>query len=435
MRLRIFLTKASFILAFILPVGSSVRAADAASSLGSEARVTPLTAAEPEAFYGALELEARKFYDVHSAQMPNMKRALWERMVRQSVLRLRQMGVGVKALARYARPAAGTFMVTNIVSTFILPPILTAAGFPGLAMLVLAVPFEPFVAAGQVFVMRSMDDLRLLRSIGLSDFIAMKQLRRDLLGMSERAHILTVIESDMLKEIRDEGGPLWLSISSNKQSKGTALALSEIEDIVRMDPKGEAWLEELTPQKLSRQLYALELWFFVQERRELRETLLKRLKAHKAANTSDAVLAKQMHQLIDLRNGLREAEDRLGSEIKSGAKAMPAAERKALKELVSDLGEQSNALIRSVDLAESHLLLSQVQGTPRLVDDLSSSVKLLQERIQVFDRVLVEARGLKDDRRVTSVSLRRSLNFVEFPSKPPGTCTSALRSLMAKFAN
>jgi hypothetical protein len=385
--------------------------------------------AETRAFYGAIELEARQFYDAHAQHMPQVQRALWDRLVRQSVLRLQQAGIGMKSLARYARPAAGTFVVTNIVSTFILPPILTAIGMPGLAMLVLAAPFEPFVAAGQVFIMRSMDDMRLMRTVGLEDFMAMKKLRRELLGMPERKHVITLIESDLLQEIRSRGGPLWLSVSTAKESSGSSVALRELEEVVRKSAQGELWLEELTPEKLSRHLYALELWFYIQERPELRRDLAERLKSLSGASPN-ALLSKQMHEILDLKRSLNEAEEALSKTIKASFGPLSSGEKQALERFIGDVSEQTSQVLRAADLAENHILLSMVRGAPLLVDDLSWSMKLMQERLALYREAELQARKLGEDRYVTAASLRKTLHFVEAPVKAPGVCFEAIRSLL-----
>jgi len=377
-------------------------------------------------FYRELEDQARAFYRSHREQMPEVQEDLWHRMTRRSIHRLRQAKLAGRDLIRFARPAARTFVITNVLSTFVLPPMLTAVGLPNLAVLVLATPFEPFVAAGQVMVLRWMDDFQLLRQLGWSRYRELKELRQRLLQVSDRQHIITLIHSDMLDEIQKSGGPLWVAISKKKPFFSNELiSVSELEDLVRRSPDGRRFLEVLVPSRSQESLYALELWMFIEETPELRSQLVSRFRSKarslQVPSPEMSALRAHLHELIDLKRAAYDNEIEFSAIVNQSIRKLPRDERAQLKSLLDETGDAIRASVRAADAAEMHILLRKIEtsgswGTkvPPEAGSLIQHVRRLQEQIAALKSAQKEAAALLEDRFVTATSLRRTLMLEAF---------------------
>lgn len=380
-------------------------------------------------FYEDIESEARAFYDSNKDHFPHVQRSTWNKLVRTSRLRLESLGIGVKALANYAKPAARTFVATNIVSTFILPPVLTALGQPGLAMLVIATPFEPLVAAGQVFVMRSYQDMLLIRNLGFSDYIAIRKMRKELLGMSERAHVMSLIQEDVMREMNG----LSIVVTNDTVSRGRHLAVQELERLVGKDAFGRQWLDTLVPLQNKRSLYALELWIYIQERPELRNELLNNLKTRLALDAADSTkqkLSTQLHELLDLKKTLSDLDEQLSKTIKSQLRNLSSSEKKGLKTLASEASAYAEQVKSLTALAETHVLWQLSQNDKQMVD-LDSSVKLVRDSIRAFRAAIPVAARIDNDRLANEKSLREILRLTPDASKRKlSECNQALQQFV-----
>jgi hypothetical protein len=380
-------------------------------------------------FYEEIEREARAFYDSNKDQFSHIQRSSWNKLVHISRLRLESLGIGVKALSTYAKPAMQTFVVTNIVSTFVLPPILTALGQPGLAMLVLATPFELFIAAGQVFVMRSYRDMILIRNLGFSDYLSLRKLRRELLGMSERAHVMSLIQEDVMREL----GGLSIVVTDDVASRGRYLAVRELEQMVAKDPYGSQWLDTLVPLRNKRSLYALELWIYIQERSELRGELLNKLKARLALSAGDSTkqkLSSQFHELLELKKNLEDLDEQFSKTLKSQMRNLSSSERQGLKTLSTEASAYVEQVKSLVELSETHVLWQLSQNDKQLVD-LDSSVKLLRDSIRSFRAAIPIAASIGNDRWANEKSLREILRLTPEASKRKlSACNEALQQFI-----
>jgi hypothetical protein len=321
-----------------------------------------------------------------------------------AIHRLKQTKVAFGDLVRFASPAAKTFVITNILSTFVVPPILTALGQPHLAFLVVATPFEPFLAAGQVVVMRYIDDYKLLRRIGFEDYRKLKELRKQLLEMPERQHILTLMDSELTARIQAEGGPLWLSITRSAKATPHGVPLAELEEIVGRRTEGKTLLKSLLPQKTESRIYSLELWYFIEEDEELRNELSARIlsrsrtqaAAGEAVTASDELLSRQMRELIDLRRDLYDQEVRLAATIKKQSKGLDSSEKKALKKLLTEVRDHSRAAARASTAAETELLMGRVRmdgaaGGSGIQSRLDETLDLIRKERQMLMRLEREA--------------------------------------------
>jgi|GEM_PF-6993512 len=394
--------------------------------VAKEEAVLDLSAKE---FYEEIEHEARSFYDLNKVHFPDIKRTAWDRMVRVSTLRFESMGLGAKAMARYAKPAAGTFLVTNIVSTFILPPILTAMGQPGLALLVIATPFEPVVAAGQVFIMKSWQDILLIRNIGFSEYTQIRKMRKELLGMSERAHVISLIQEDLMREMQG----LSINVTTDVVSRGRNVSVRELEQIVSKDPLGRQWIDTLVPLQNKKSLYSLELWIYIQERTELRSELLQNLKERMALDAGDSAhqkISTQLHELLDLKKTLLNLDDQLTRTIKNSSKPLSMAEKKGLKALNAETSDYASQVRRLSELAETHSIWQMIHGDRSLVD-LSSSIGLLRDTIRSYRAALPVAGVLDSDRLATETALREILRIQKKRSPSlKNECGEALTKLI-----
>ncbi len=377
-------------------------------------------------FYRELEEQARAFYRTHRDQMPDVQEDLWSRMTRRSIHRLRQAKLAGRDLIRFARPAARTFVITNVLSTFVLPPMLTAVGLPNLAVLVLATPFEPFVAAGQVMILRMLDDVQLLRQLGWSRYRELKQLRHRLLQVSDRQHLITLLHSDMLEEMQKFGGPLWVAISKKKPFfSAEVVSLKELEELVARNPEGRRFLEILTPTKTQADLYALELWMFIEETPELRRQLLARFRSKARSplmpNAEYSALRGQMHELIDLKRAAYDNEIEFSATVEKSLKRLPREERAEIQALLDETGEAIRASVRAADAAEMRILLRKLERfgaygaqVPPEAGSLIQHVRRLQEQIAALKSAQKEATALLEDRFVTAASLRKTLRLDGF---------------------
>jgi hypothetical protein len=389
-------------------------------------------------FYKSLEVEAMGFYERHQKDLGHIKRTQWQKMVRKSVYHVKSAGVGIKELARYAKPAAKTFVVSNILSTFVLPPILTAVGQPGLAMLVLAVPFEPFLAGAQVMLTQAWGDMKLMSQIGVTEYRQYRQMRSELLGMSSRSHILTLIEKDILKEFETDPQARWLVVTRGSAGAdkllGHSISLPELESLLRKSKDGSQILEELMSEKLSTHLYTLEVWAAIQERDELRKELQETLKARFRAGTSTSHLniSRQLHEGIDLRRQLDALEEELSKSLKKAKRGASSLEVKQLKELRTDLGLVTRRIIQASERSEMEILLAFSRGeTPSL--DLEDSLQMMREAHHRYRKVLVDVSNFSQDRRMTVASLRTQL-ILEGPrvSGLIDECTRAFRAILGR---
>ncbi len=355
-------------------------------------------------FYEEIEKEAKVFYEANKELLPNVPADRWDRMVRLSVLRMEQMGLGAKAMAQYAKPAAGTFVVTNILSTFVLPPILTSVGQPGLAMLVLATPFEPFVAAGQVFVMKSWSDVKLIKKIGIKEFRNIQKLRTELLGMAERSHVISLMHEDFMKEMLG----LSIGVTSKEYVGGLNVSVSELEALVLKDSNGARWLDKLLPLKNKKSLYTLELWMFIQERPELRRELLQTLRTRFAklgTHVNLQKLSSQLHEIIDLKKVLLGMDNQLGALSKENSRHSTQAEKKALKQLVADATTYSNEILRMVSVRETEVLTQIVHGDKESAT-LVNSMLILRDSVRKYKQAISMVERFDQDRLVTPQAIR-----------------------------
>ncbi|NCN41566.1 hypothetical protein GW916_10015 [bacterium] len=377
-------------------------------------------------FYAEIEAEALEFYNKHQVQLSNVPMSRWKRMIHSSFLHLESVKIRSHAIARYAKPATKTFLITNILSTFILPPILSALGQPGLAMLVLATPFEPFVAAGQVFVMKNFEDMKIIRKVGLKTFRDMRKIRKELLGMSERSHVISLVFDDVLKELKGHS----IYISDAKSASHWALSIGELESVVRKAPQGDRWIEAILELKNKKPLYALQLWLFISERSELRMEVFSRLHSLERPLLSGLAkekLSAQLHELVDLKRTYSFLEEDLARQIKGSFGVMSKSEREALKGVIQDF-EQSSQLLKNAAQSDETQLLLEFASSGKSLNDLSASINAYRNQIRRVRKARMLASVLTEDRLSGALALREVLEL--HTSKPKLSCLASFVSLV-----
>ncbi|MFN7685043.1 MAG: hypothetical protein ACK5QT_06490 [Oligoflexia bacterium] len=360
---------------------------------GAEAQESP-----EEDFYRALQQHAQAVYKAHKERLPEVREDLWNDASRQAILRLRQAKFFFEELVDFAAPAARTFVVTNVFSTFIAPPLFTALGHPEIGALIFAIPFEPFVAAAQVVVMNALDDLKILKSIGPSDYLKLRKLRQKLLEYPRRHHIITLIESDVIDRVRAQGGPLWLAVTHKGPYVPHGIQLSELEELAERRPAGRLFMKSLLPHKAESRLYGLELWYFVNEDEQLRDELVSRVLARMGDSRSPhELLSRQVHELIDLKRELASLQKRVSSALNQGAKTLKFFERGSIKRLSSEIRAHTIATSHAATQLETEVLLAVTRNAERsqLPDmNVDAALEIVKKERDRLIRIESEARRL-----------------------------------------
>jgi hypothetical protein len=406
-------------------------------------------------FYQELEGTAMRFYDLHKAHMPHVKRNLWQRMMREMVLSMEEAKFGLKAISRASRPARRSMMVTAVLSN-VLPIPLLWLGAKALAGIVLAVPFELIVPPAQMAMLSARDLMKEIWTLGndgseaqawlarwkrgLSTYQASRELRRQLLGMPERAHILTLIDERIMRAVDADPNNHWISISransSNRGLLGQSVDLSELEAIARKVENGPALLNELRSERAQSDVYAMEVWHLIQSEEATREELqdLLRPRLRNTVGNDTVRLARHMAEARDLKRQIIITEESVADAMKSAQNGANAADKAGLKRLMSDMTEASLKITKAMSEVETQILIAQLRGetTPMTMEPIVALARDIQRR---YGQVLPMARAFSEDRRVTVASLRSALDLPAALPSTPGRLASSFNSCAASIAS
>jgi hypothetical protein len=370
----------------------------------SQAKETP---AFSQTFYTQLEEEANEFYDRHVHELSHIKRAHWRHLVRVSLYRVKSYEYLLKEAQDFVEPAAKTFLITNILSTFVIPPILTAIGRPELAFLVIMTPFEPFLAGAQVIVANSYTHAMRMFKMGTFTYGDYIKMRHEILGMGSRNHILTLIEKDILKELGSDSETRWLVVTNSKKHLGNiqidnSISIQELEEIVKSDLEHHALLNEILVDKSTRDRYALELWGMIMNssglRQKLKEALKHRVQIRK--NVYQLEASRHLHTAIDLKRTLRERNRDLKIKLNYAGRNASQKEVLQLKILHKKLTDFTEQTIREYDLKEFEFVVQLSKGQKPLVH-MEQSLKSLYELNLRLSKFKKEALLFNQDRFMT----------------------------------
>jgi hypothetical protein len=396
-------------------------------------------------FYEELYSTSMRFHDLHKAQMPNVPRSLWQRMMREMVLTLQEAKLGLKMISRAGRPVRRSLMVTAVLSN-VLPIPLFWIGAKVLAGIVLAVPFELIVPPAQMAIMGAHDLAREVWTLGndpnapsggnltartkqwmahwkrgMETYQRSRELRRQLLGMPDRARILTLMDERIMAAVDADPNNHWIAISrdssSNRGLLGQSVDLAELEAIARHTENGRELLDGLRGERArggtyALDVYAMEVWQLIQSeektRQELQELLKPRLR--NTVGTETVRLARHMAEARDLKRMLIESEEKLADALKEAQTGAPSATKVGLKKLIGDLTDSTLTISKAMSEIETQMLVAQLRGetTPMSMEPIVASARELQRR---YGQTLPMAKTFGEDRRITVATLRHALGL------------------------
>jgi hypothetical protein len=413
-------------------------------------------------FYQAWELEAMDFLDKHRSQLPHITRNLWWKIVKEVSLTLHQAGVGVTLIKSFGRRAtyeARRSLMVTVVITNILPIILLALGQDGLILAqgiiaanvfagwITAFPFEAVVPPLHLTIVGSKNYVLNGLTYGFQDYNTALRLRKALLGMTRRAHVVTLMDRRIMQEVESDRNNRWIGVSKTSSKDrgllGQTVDLEELERIAKKTALGPRLLEELKYGRIRKDLYALEVWQIIlseeQTKNELKNLLRQRLP--NKADPEVVRYARYMAESRDIKKQLAFAEESLLAALKEAKKGSSAEEQKKLNAIAGEVMALSQAITKSIANVETVILVSMVKKEKsnlmmRHLLDLAHSAR------GRYIEATKYAAEFRYDRLVTIEQIRRKLEIGEVPpvantrsrtlAKAKQSCTVALRNVSLK---
>lgn len=385
-------------------------------------------------FYTHIEADAMRFYDVHIANLNRVDRGLWARMIRKIVTKMKELKLGLKAVARFGRPASRVFKVSFFVSN-IVPFMLYPLGLNELATFILLVPWElvipPLYMVGSGLLKVGSNFLK----VGLLNYPTSIKLRYRLLGMSDRQRLTTILDEEIMSEIEADPNNRWVSISNSDPFNGNvskikkflsintllgqSISISELENIVRIIPDGQEFIDAFHDERVDRELYALELWHTIRSDESARNTLKELLK-QRLPNTHSVGLVKLARQLSisrDIEKALiSKEEELLGLLAKAQKTSIPSAEQKALKSIAEAARNTSVRLFRTIHALETYALAAHVIHQES-VYNFDQALEEAQKLYSVYHKATEDMKLFDQDRRITAQSIAKTLGLSDYSNQ------------------
>lgn len=365
--------------------------------------------------YAHTEANAMRFFDEHQSKL-NVNRNVWKKLVRSMVLSMREVKLGYQILKRFSKPASVTLMATTI-TTNILPFVLLAIDQPFLSFIVTAVQWELVIPPIHIAIMSFAKYKSRIHTYGKTDYDSAIELRKSLIGMTERSRIITLMDEKFIRDLSDDASLKWVSISSKAISENTILgqsvSLYELANIVSKMPNGKKLLYEIKDSYSMRAVYAMELWLIIKSNEkatsELKNLLKKRLP--KETDGEMIQLARQLSLTRDLYTALTKAEETLLDSLKTAKSYAPKAERLELQKIANEVNDVKLRLMNAINDVELHILVSKTRGTTPMfrIDDLLDFANDLYTR---YHETIPLVENLRHDRLITTQTIRKKLEFI-----------------------
>jgi len=384
------------------------------------------SSAELDAFYEDIQNQAHALYLQHEAELSGISITAWDKAVKRAIFRCKQMGIGMRLLAEFTRPAQKTFVATNVLSTLVLPPILTALGLGPLGLTILATPFEPVVAAAQIALGMAIEEAKLVKMLGTDDYIEVKKIRKKILSMSERGHVISLIESDLRGSV-PTNHEAWLSVTQTRMlTKHPSISTGELEELVRQDSNGSEWLENSFMSQLDQGNYVRELWSYIKEHPALIENFNNRYSYLLNApnrNFIDVRISRKLFLLKELKKTLAKLSNEISEETKKQLSRSSKVEKAEYKKLLKELSDHDSDLKKAANAIEAQVLLARVYNIERFVS-LDQPIEAITKRIQDLKSLQSQLYRIEQDRFFSPSEFAKIL---ESESRNP---TSAERTQM-----
>lgn len=406
---RLFL---SLFLVFSFGAASFAEPTGPTRSLASVSESAPLFAREVE-LASEIDRQAdvvfKKFVEESGTHVPL---TTLQKAKRIAIYRLRQMNI-LTDILKAAGPAPATaLLASEILTNFVLAPIATAFGKPAVAGVMITVPWGVIAGFGVFSVQVAKERFQIARSLGRFSLGSLDRLREIVIGYDVKHRVSSVIYQALNSELTEfEVLKKGWAFETAKQA---GVLVSELEDIVKRDANGAAYLEAIYLEKLDPSFYSALLLRFINESESLTVELVSTVRSRMPAVTASTdPLALRRHLI-----GIDDVKMQLDRDIRNLQK-MKAALKKRFKS--GEISEFQRARLKVEALAEisrlqrvrdrlvRHEYAVLVQAEGHAVNGLAlTSLKIEAARSEELVQLALEAHVRPPKSGIAAVGAARS---------------------------
>ncbi|HEX4925824.1 MAG TPA: hypothetical protein VFV50_17155 [Bdellovibrionales bacterium] len=307
-----------------------------------------------------LEAQAEQFVAAYIQANPQADATMLQRAKNIALLKFKQMGAMQDILKTVGTAPAKAIVMTEILDTFILPPILTAIGEPVLAGISAVVPWGLLIGGSVAWYQVSRERWKMARELNTSSLRPLDTLRRELMGYDLKHRVTSLIFDELSEKLP---GLTSLEVVRRYTSEtGPVVSLAELESIVRAQGKsGERFLDAVYLDKAKPDLYAAKLVRYIMAEADSSSRLIALLSPR-----VQTVPSTTRTSLVELHRRMQEIEALKAAELEKTAAAKQRRKKRELsrqefKELKAAANQQIvalNGMKFEVRKAEYSLLLT-----------------------------------------------------------------------------
>ena len=252
-----------------------------------------------EALVAEIDRQADAIFTELKRQQPDFSINSFQHAERAAVYQLRQLHVLTDILKATGPAPATALVATELLTNFVLAPLLAARGETAAAGIALTVPWGLVAAVGvasyDVMKMR----FQIAHELGITSMSELDRIRKIVIGYDIRHRVSSAIYHSTLQEVaRDKEFDILKSNIDADSAQIPFMSIRELETLIRSEPRGAVYLDQIYLEKVDSELYVALMLRYLDESPQLTEQLLTLLQAREPQVTENS--NRLRHHLIAL---------------------------------------------------------------------------------------------------------------------------------------